>query len=106
MMRRVEVHRCPAVPTDPKTTAGITKSILAVSSIIIALLPPSSSIVFPNLSETVELTCRPMAVEPVNETNGIRLSVSIFSPTIEPRPIIVEKIPEYPFFSITSLHIF
>ena len=73
---------------------------------MIALFPPNSNMVFPKRVETTELTWRPMAVEPVKEIRGKRPSCNIFSPTIDPRPITVEKIPEYPFFSMTVLQIF
>ena len=87
------MHLWPAVPTAPNTTAGMAKSRLAVSSMIIALLPPNSRIVFPNRLDTVELTWRPIDVDPVNETRGKRLSLSIFSPTTEPWPMTEENIP-------------
>lgn len=40
--RLVDVHLCPAVPTDAKTVAGITMLRSASSFTIMALLPPSS----------------------------------------------------------------
>ena len=88
------MHRCPAVPTAPKTIAGIAKSKSAVSSTIIALLPPNSKIVFPKRFDTTSATCLPIEVEPVNEIRGKRLSDNIFSPIVDPLPIIRLKIPE------------
>ena len=41
--RRVVVQRWPAVPTAPNTIAGTASSRSAISSTMIALLPPSSS---------------------------------------------------------------
>ena len=78
---RVEVHLCPAVPTEPNTTAGITRFISALSEIIIALLPPSSKIVLPNRSPTILATFFPTFVEPVAEIRITRLSARKSSPT-------------------------
>ena len=48
----VEVQRCPAVPTAPKT-APITVILMSASGVtIIALLPPNSRSDFPNLAAT------------------------------------------------------
>ena len=51
--RRVEVQRCPAVPTAPKTMARTAKSKLALGATMIALLPPSSSKLRPRRRPTV-----------------------------------------------------
>ena len=86
--------------------AGIARDKSAVSSIIIALFPPSSSIDFPKRNDTHSLTWRPIDVDPVNEIKGTLLSFINFSPTDDPGPINNEKIPSYPFLLMTSLHIF
>ena len=78
----VEVHRCPAVPTAPKT-APITVIFTSASGVtIIALLPPSSSKDFPNLAPTSLATILPILVEPVAEIKGIRLSLVMYCPTL------------------------
>ena len=41
--RRVEVQRCPAVPTAPNTAPGTTILRSADGVMIMALLPPNSS---------------------------------------------------------------
>ena len=74
--------------------AGTAKLKVADSSTIIALLPPSSKIHFPNREATVSLTWRPIFVEPVNEIKGTLLSEINFSPTTEPEPTSNENIPE------------
>jgi hypothetical protein len=76
--RRVVVHRCPAVPTAPNTIAGIASERSAVSSTMIALLPPSSSSERPMRCATRSPTWRPTAVEPVNDTSGMRWSSTNF----------------------------
>ena len=91
--RRVDVQRCPAVPTAPNAIPGIARSRSAVSSIIMALLPPNSNIVLPKRWETTSATRRPMAVDPVNEIKGNRLSLSMHSPIVDPLPIIKLNIP-------------
>ena len=51
---------------------------------IIALLPPSSKIVFPKRSATAVFNNLPILVEPVAETSGMRVSFDIHSPTSRP----------------------
>ena len=80
--RRVDVQRCPAVPTAPKT-APITVIFISASGVtIIALLPPSSNSDLPKRSPTVLPTIFPILILPVAEINGIRLSIVIISPTL------------------------
>ena len=62
----------------------------AVSETIIALLPPSSSSERPRRAPTVLPTSLPMAVEPVAETSGNRLSSAIFWPISRPPMITLE----------------
>ena len=77
----VVVHLCPQVPTAPnkEPITVIFKSALGVT--IIALFPPSSYKLFPNLLATVEPTILPILVEPVADIRGIRSSVVKYSPT-------------------------
>src|SRR5690606_2115149 len=82
--RRVEVQRCPAVPTAPKTAPTNTIFKSACSDTMIALFPPNSKIVFPKRSATVLATWRPILVEPVNDTKEIRESLLIKSPVAFP----------------------
>ena len=58
-----------------------------------ALLPPNSKIVLPNRWATTSATRRPMAVDPVNEIKGNRLSLSMVSPIVDPFPIIKLNMP-------------
>ncbi len=85
-MRRVLVHRCPAVPHAPNRMAGSTRSMFALGVTMIALLPPNSRIVRPRRFPTVSATRKPIWVLPVNEINGTRLSMRIRSPTVDPLP--------------------
>ena len=78
----VDVHRCPQVPTAPKTAPGTTTFKSAVGVIIIALLPPNSNKDFPKRSATIAPTILPILLEPVAETNGTLRSVVIISPTL------------------------
>ncbi|MNL40305.1 hypothetical protein D3C87_1626470 [compost metagenome] len=80
MSLRVEVQRCPAVPTAPKTAPITDISRSALSEMMIALLPPNSRIVLPNRPATADETSLPIFVEPVNETNETRLSSFIRLP--------------------------
>ena len=50
--RRVVVQRWPAVPTAPNTMAGTASFRSAVSSTMMALLPPSSSRLLPSRRAT------------------------------------------------------
>ena len=80
--RRVEVHRCPAVPTAPNT-APITVILMSASGVtIMALFPPNSNNDFPNRPATVCATIFPMRVEPVAEINGTLLSAVSNSPIL------------------------
>ena len=96
MMRRVEVQRWPAVPTAPNRIARTARSRFASSATMMALLPPSSRMVRPKRPATVCATCRPMAVEPVNEISGSRSSCSMASPMVRPEPITRVKMPVRP----------
>ncbi|MNE61174.1 hypothetical protein D3C80_1563670 [compost metagenome] len=79
---RVEVQRCPAVPTAPKT-APITVILISASGVtIIALFPPNSNNDFPSLPATVCATIFPIRVEPVAEISGIRVSAVNNSPIL------------------------
>ena len=79
---RVEVQRCPAVPTAPNTAPMIVISISASGVTMIELLPPNSKIDLPKRCATAEPTILPIRVEPVAEINGTRLSFVIHSPTL------------------------
>ena len=72
MSLRVEVQRCPAVPTAPKTVQMMVVFILAEGVTIIALFPPSSNRHFPKRLATVFATERPIAVDPVADNSEIR----------------------------------
>eukprot|EP01139_Manchomonas_bermudensis_P014491 Amastigsp_a508540_93.p2 type:complete len:383 gc:universal Amastigsp_a508540_93:1587-439(-) len=78
--RRVDVQRCPAVPTAPKSTARTAMSTSPSSWTMTALLPPSSRIERPKRPWTVTPTLRPMCVEPVNDMSGSRVSADMASP--------------------------
>src|SRR5450631_449861 len=82
--RRVLVHRCPAVPTAPNNAPKTAISRSACSLIIMALFPPSSNRDRPNREATTEARVLPIRVDPVAETNGIRMSLLIHSPTSRP----------------------
>ena len=83
--RRVEVQRCPAVPTEPNNTAVIAIFKSAFSERIMALLPPNSNNERPKRSPTIFPTRLPTRVLPVAEINGTRLSAKKLSPTyLEP----------------------
>ena len=58
-----------------------------------ALLPPNSKIVFPNLPPTTSPIRLPIRVLPVAEIRGTRLSLINLSPMVDPLPIIKLKIP-------------
>ncbi|MNL18903.1 hypothetical protein D3C87_1400750 [compost metagenome] len=81
MSLRVEVQRCPAVPTAPNTAPIRLMSRSACSEIMIALLPPSSNKLFPKRAPTATATAFPMRVEPVAEMRGMRVSFVSSSPT-------------------------
>ena len=80
--RRVDVQRCPAVPTAPKKIDCVAIARSALGATISALLPPSSMIVLPRRPWTVLATFRPMLTEPVAETKEIRASSANFWPTV------------------------
>src|SRR5439155_764187 len=63
--RRVDVQRCPAVPTAPKKIDCVAISISALGATTSALLPPSSMMVLPSRPWTVFATFKPMPTEPV-----------------------------------------
>src|ERR1035437_6340631 len=79
-MRREVVQRCPAVPAAPNKQP--TKAMLRSASleIIIALFPPSSKRLLPNLAATAVESSLPIFVEPVAENKGILRSWLIQSP--------------------------
>ena len=78
----VEVQRCPAVPTAPKTAPITVIFISACGLTMIALFPPSSKSDLPNLLATVSATILPIRVEPVAEIRGIFLFFVKDSPTL------------------------
>src|SRR3989344_697204 len=103
--RRVVVQRCPAVPTAPKTIAGIALVISASGVTMIALFPPNSNKPRPKRSANLIPTSFPIRVEPVADTRGMRLSVEMYSPI--PFPLIKQEIPSGKLFSLaTSAQIF
>ena len=103
MIRRVLVHRCPAVPTAPNRIAGSTRSMFAWGVTMIALFPPSSSMVRPRRSPTTRATRYPILQLPVAETSGMRRSWRSRSPTVDPLPTTSEKIAgSCPFSRATS----
>ena len=59
------MHLYPAVPIAPKQDALMASSRLASSMTTVALFPPSSKIVFPNLYWTAFATIFPTHVDPV-----------------------------------------
>src|SRR5699024_7053336 len=77
---RVLVQRCPAVPTAPNTAAAIVMFKSAFGVIIIALFPPNSNSVLPNLRATFTATSLPIFVEPVADTKFILGSSLIHFP--------------------------
>ena len=80
--RRVEVQRCPAVPTAPKT-APITVILMSASGVtMMALFPPNSNNDLPNLPATDCATNLPIRVDHVAETKGTRVSAVINSPIL------------------------
>ena len=90
--RRVDVQRCPAVPTAPKKIDCVAISISALGATTSALLPPSSMMVLPSRPWTVFATFKPMPTEPVADTNGMRRSLANFWPTVFRSPINKVKI--------------
>ena len=87
MMRRVVVQRWPAVPTAPNRMARMARSRSAVGVTMMALLPPSSRRLRPRRRLTTSPTWRPILVEPVAETSGMRGSLMRRSPTVAPSPM-------------------
>ena len=77
----VEVQRCPAVPTAPKTTATMAMFKSAFSVMMMALFPPNSKRLLPMREATEAPTIFPIRVEPVAEIRGTLLSVVSHSPT-------------------------
>ncbi len=68
------MQRWPAVPTAPNTIAGSNLARSVDGVIIMALFPPNSRMLLPNLSATVVPTIFPILVEPVAEINGTLVS--------------------------------
>src|SRR6202012_1771114 len=68
------------VPTAPNTAPTNEVSKSAFSLIMMALLPPSSNKLLPNLAPTAAPTALPIRVEPVADINGKRPSFDINSP--------------------------
>src|SRR5690606_19630917 len=97
----VDVQRCPAVPTAPKTAPTNTIFKSECSDTIMALFPPNSKIVLPKRSATVFDTWRPIRVDPVKETNGTRLSLFIKSP--EAFPVTKQLTPSGTLFFSNTL---
>jgi hypothetical protein len=90
--RRVLVQRWPAVPTAPNTAPIKDMSRSALSLMMMALLPPSSSKDRPKRSPTAAPTALPMRVLPVALTKGMRVSWLIHSPTSRP-PLMITLTP-------------
>ena len=65
------VHLCPAVPTAPNKAPTKAISTSAFFDMMMALLPPSSNMVFPKRAATTVLTALPIFVLPVALINGI-----------------------------------
>ena len=82
--RRSVVQRCPAVPAAENRIARLASSRSALGATIVALFPPSSSSTRPKRCATRGPTTRPIAVDPVAETNAIRGSSTNASPTSRP----------------------
>ena len=97
----VDVHRCPAVPTAPKTapTSDISRS--ASLEIMIELFPPNSSKLRPSLAPRAAPTALPIRVEPVAETRGTRLSLLIASPIIL-SPMTMHETPSGTLFATNT----
>ena len=104
MIRRVVVHRCPAVPTAPKRIARTARSRFASSVTMIPLFPPSSRIVRPRRRATASAARRPMRTDPVKLTSGNRGSLIIRSPIVAPGPITRLKTPSSPPSTWKSAH--
>ena len=99
------VHLCPQVPTAANVHPLNAIYRLASGKMMVALFPPSSSKVLPNLSSTFCLIILPTLVEPVNDINGILLSSVIFWPTSTPPWTTVNTFGFILFCSRTSLMI-
>ena len=82
MRRRVEVQRCPAVPTAPNNAPVSTMLRSALGVTMMALLPPSSRMERPQRLATAVPTICPIRILPVAETSGICESEVIYSPTL------------------------
>src|SRR5512135_3773686 len=105
--RRVDVQRCPAVPTAPKNEAARAPAMSALSEIIRALFPPSSRIVRPRRAPTTCPIRFPIFVEPVALMSGSLASPIILSPIVDPRPITTQDTPsETPFARSAAATIF
>ena len=76
------MHRCPVVPTAPKSSARNASSRSAEGVTITALLPPSSNKVRPSRFDTAFATCFPIRVEPVADTSGTRRSSASSAPIV------------------------
>ncbi len=86
------VQRWPAVPTAPKTTAGMTSSRSASAATMIALLPEHSRRQRPNRPATTWAICLPTADDPVNESNATRGSAASRAPASRPASMSSVKI--------------
>ena len=100
--RRVEVHRCPAVPTAPNTAPGTTIFKSADGVMMMALFPPNSSNERPSRAPTAAPTDLPMRVDPVADTSGTRVSSAISLPISGPPITKLETPSGTPFASKTS----
>lgn len=99
---RRDVHLCPHVPTAAKVQAFKASSTLASSNTTVALFPPSSRIVFPNLFPTYCWTIFPILDEPVKDKSPTLLSLVIAIPISAPPWIVVRTAGLILFFLNTS----
>ena len=95
------MHRCPAVPTAPKTAPGTTTFRSALGAMIIALFPPNSNNALPSLAPTKAPTLFPIRVEPVAEIKGTRESFAINLP-ISASPITNDETPSGTPFALKT----
>jgi hypothetical protein len=79
---RVEVQRCPAVPTAPKTAPGTVIFISASGVTMIALFPPNSNNDFPNVAAQLALQFSPFLLNLLQILMEFFYRVVIISPTL------------------------
>lgn len=104
--RRVEVQRCPAVPTAPNRTARRARSRSASSSTITALFPPSSRIERAVRFASAVATRSPRAQDPVAWISGTSGLATSASPTSRPEPTTRLNTPSPSVPRVTSSTIF